>query len=577
MSRPHHIWLSYAACLALAAGAVGWLSFRALDSERAEATARSQALLEENVRLALWRIDSALAPFLAQENSRPFDAYFTDRTGVLTEAPQRQWPVQIRLSFSIDPQGRFNSPQAEPATSERLTQLERLTRRDDLLATIPPPAPSPFGSPLRPAPIPESANGVAQADRAQQKSRADSEFVARSQLLSQNNRLAIANSAFMNVTAEQSALMSARVGSLVPLVRGGHLLLVRRGELLGDVLVQGLWLNWDVLKTELLTQITDLLPHARLEIVDAESVLHDQGRSLAALPVRLDPGPFLELSPATFSPVRVALIAGWGGLVVAALAVAGLLRGILVLSERRADFVSAVTHELRTPLTTFRMYTDLLADESVVDELQRRDYLGTLQREARRLAHLVDNVLAYARLERGGLGNRVRGLSVEMLLAAVTDRLGERAIQVGLRLGVEAPDSVRRLAVRADPSAVEQILFNLVDNACKYAGVADKHSGATDEPAGNGAIRLTATATESRLQLRVRDCGPGIPGDRRRHLFQPFCKSSDDAAQSAPGVGLGLALCRRLARDMGGDLWLDADVSDGAAFVLELPLAQHPD
>ncbi len=113
--------------------------------------------------------------------------------------------------------------------------------------------------------------------------------------------------------------------------------------------------------------------------------------------------------------------------------------------------------------------------------------------------------------------------------------------------------------VLANPSAVEQILVNLVDNVAKYA------SSATDKT-----VHLTFAQTDGLLELRIRDHGPGIARPASRRLFHPFSKSAFEAANSAPGVGLGLALSRRLARDMGGQLHLDDTVTDGACFVLTL-------
>jgi signal transduction histidine kinase len=107
---------------------------------------------------------------------------------------------------------------------------------------------------------------------------------------------------------------------------------------------------------------------------------------------------------------------------------------------------------------------------------------------------------------------------------------------------------------------VEQILLNLVDNACKYA------QGATDRR-----IHLAADRTDGRLLLGVRDHGPGIAAAEAKRLFRPFSKSAREAAHTAPGIGLGLALSRRLARGMGGDLRLD-DADGGARFTLTLPL-----
>jgi signal transduction histidine kinase len=108
---------------------------------------------------------------------------------------------------------------------------------------------------------------------------------------------------------------------------------------------------------------------------------------------------------------------------------------------------------------------------------------------------------------------------------------------------------------------VEQILFKLVDNACKYA------ANATDRR-----LHLSAAADERRIWIRLRDHGGGVSPALQRRLFQAFRKSARDAAHSAPGVGLGLALSKRLARDMHGDLQYEPAV-DGACFVLSLPRA----
>jgi K+-sensing histidine kinase KdpD len=108
---------------------------------------------------------------------------------------------------------------------------------------------------------------------------------------------------------------------------------------------------------------------------------------------------------------------------------------------------------------------------------------------------------------------------------------------------------------------VEQILFNLVDNACKYAA----------PRAAQPVIHVEADTSGKFAMLRVRDHGGGISRSEQRRIFHPFHKSADQAAHSAPGVGLGLALCRRLATAIGGTITLDATHKDGACFMLRLP------
>jgi K+-sensing histidine kinase KdpD len=114
-----------------------------------------------------------------------------------------------------------------------------------------------------------------------------------------------------------------------------------------------------------------------------------------------------------------------------------------------------------------------------------------------------------------------------------------------------------------DVAAIEQILFNLVDNACKYGATASSER----------ILHLEALPDDKFAVLRIRDHGEGISAQGAKRLFKPFSKSAHEAAHSAPGVGLGLALCRRLSRSMGGDLRLDQSIRTGACFVLQLPIS----
>jgi K+-sensing histidine kinase KdpD len=117
---------------------------------------------------------------------------------------------------------------------------------------------------------------------------------------------------------------------------------------------------------------------------------------------------------------------------------------------------------------------------------------------------------------------------------------------------------VANVSITTDQSVVEQILFNLVDNAAKYARTA------TDRR-----IHVTVTGDGGQIAFTVSDHGPGFKHGAGR--LRPFAKSAEESAESAPGVGLGLALCRRLARHLGGRLQIDAANGAGASVSLLLP------
>jgi signal transduction histidine kinase len=237
-----------------------------------------------------------------------------------------------------------------------------------------------------------------------------------------------------------------------------------------------------------------------------------------------------------------------------------LLRGVVKLSERRASFVSSVTHELRTPLTTFGLYSDMLAEGMVKDEAKKQTYLDTLRKESERLTHLVENVLAYSRIERGSARARVEEVEVGSLIDRMCERLRKRAEEVGMELRCEVPQELACQLIKTDTTAVEQIVFNLVDNASKYA---------TEDMDGSHGNVITLRVLERGKQIvfQVRDQGPGVARAERKKLFRAFHKSAQEAAHSKPGVGLGLALCRRLARALGGDLRI-VDCDQGACFEL---------
>jgi signal transduction histidine kinase len=217
-----------------------------------------------------------------------------------------------------------------------------------------------------------------------------------------------------------------------------------------------------------------------------------------------------------------------------------------------------VTHELRTPLTTFRLYSDML-EQGVVTPEKRAGYLSVLAREADRLSHLVENVLTFSRIERGNARANVREEDVAAMLESFRQRFESRLATAGLRLAVEATAGLR---IRADLAAVEHILFNLIDNAAKYAA-----QSAPPE------VLIRAVAANGKVEIAVADHGPGIPAADHGRIFRPFHKSASQAAETKPGVGLGLALSRRLARAQQGELLLGEASSgaSGACFILRLP------
>ncbi len=346
-----------------------------------------------------------------------------------------------------------------------------------------------------------------------------------------------------------------------------ELVLLRRVRIGDETLYQGVLCDWNALRGALIEQISDLFPNAQLLAEPQPSpALLESGRLLGSVPATLETSPpritWNGMGGLLLSPARTTLALAWLAVIGAIIAAGITLRSSIHFGEKRSRFASAVTHELRTPLTTFRMYSEMLADGMVRDEAQRQTYLRTLQQESGRLSTLVENVLSYARLEEGRAARHMQALTADDLIGRVRGVLQRRAEDAGMQLEISnhvGGDGASSQRFTTDAEVVEQILFNLIDNACKYA--ADGEDKRIEIVLGEQADRLTIT---------VRDHGPGISPEHERAIFKAFERGAHGPGDTIPGVGLGLALSRGLARDLGGELTLEHCEGCGACFMLTL-------
>ena len=577
--RPLLVAVAFAVSALVLFGALARITAMTLALERSEAAALQRATQEENVRIALWRLDATLTGLIALENTRPAARFrsASEPAGLLRGLVHARFEVGADRGLRAEPAlaaPRWVAalPIPEPPPRPKVPRAPKPPVQQALLA----PAPEKPAPPERPIardlanvlagrdpwasfqptpgvladPINVACNEDGQQLQYTQEALNTLSFQRR-QELGRQARLVRPASAPPGVEVESAFEARWLDGDLVLLRR------VRRGD---ERLLQGTWIEWPALRAFLLGQVEAVAPASSLQPA-GERVEADPGRRLALLPARLVPGPMLETEPQDWTPVRLSLAAAWGAALLGLVGVGSLLKGAVTLSQRRADFVSAVTHELRTPLTTFRLYTEMLLEDIVPAE-ERPSYLATLKREADRLGHLVENVLTFSRLERRAAAARTESLPLGDLLERIVPPLVERAAQAGLVLNVETSPELSAQRVRVDLASAEQILLNLVDNACKYA----------PNPV-QPTLHLATALRGRRAAVRLHDHGPGIEPRERRRIFRTFHRSAARAAGSAPGVGLGLALSRRLALQMGGDLRLVAfqeGAEEGASFELWL-------
>ncbi len=229
------------------------------------------------------------------------------------------------------------------------------------------------------------------------------------------------------------------------------------------------------------------------------------------------------------------------------------------LARQRAHFAAAAAHELRTPIAGLQLHAEMLA-EGLGDPGQRAHYAAIVSSEAARLGRVVANMLDLSRLERGAqLANPVPGELGEAV-ARLVERARPRLEDAGVVLELALEPGLPTASFDAD--ALHQILDNLLDNA-------EKHTRSVAERR----VRVAVRRSGDRLAVEVRDNGPGVPRGRHRDLFRPFTRRAE--APRMPGLGLGLALARGLARAQGGELVVAPEDGPGAAFVLQLPPARQ--
>ncbi|HRE09126.1 MAG TPA: ATP-binding protein [Opitutaceae bacterium] len=254
-----------------------------------------------------------------------------------------------------------------------------------------------------------------------------------------------------------------------------------------------------------------------------------------------------------------------GGLLVSTFMAAILAGGGLLLrqaresaaeAERKTSFVANVSHEFKTPLTTIRLYAELLSQKRVKNASQADDYLRVIGQETERLTRLVNNALDFSRLEQGRKHFNPVPVDLTAEINRILDVHTPRVSECQLQLIRHLPD--QPLPAVVDRDALEQIVLNLVDNACKYA-------------AEGGELTVSLEVRNPGARLRVADRGPGIPPEHRERIFDKFHRVDDNLTADKSGAGLGLSIARQLARGLGGDLRHEPRPDGGSVFVLDLP------
>ena len=569
LSRPNALWVLFAIVISLSAVGLAVLSQHAMKLNRDQRTSEARENLQQNLSVALWRLDSRLGPYIATlhdfdksifPQNQPAE-FILQRFAIRQDNTKSAGGFRIVSSNEASEWGTKSSMMQSGNSSDDCPNWNRL------VTTIPVHSIVDAVEELIPNPVminqiindnqnygvQVSQNSMRQAaipdpPRSQQSLANRIDAVQQQLNISRDSTPTVESQ-----TTPNTKWMSVWINEQLVVMRSSQSDLRE---------LEGVWVDWPRLRESLAEDIKDILPDASVRAVTTIDEI-DPARTLAAIPAMIDSNQVISIHP-NWSPTHTALSLAWFALCCSALIASIALSRLIALSERRAAFVSAVTHELRTPLTTFRLYSDLLARDMVSDPGDRKEYFQTLQREADRLTHLVDNVLRYSKLQRTSKAAALETIVLGQWIDRIEPRLKARLADADMTLVIEksvgdAMDSQSDLWA-TDPPAMEQVLFNLIDNAAKYA------SNASDRR-----VHLAATIKDQFVTLQVSDHGDGVPNALRTTIFKPFTKSAEQAAETAAGVGLGLALAKQTVVALGGNLTYQHGKDGGASFLLRIP------
>jgi signal transduction histidine kinase len=229
----------------------------------------------------------------------------------------------------------------------------------------------------------------------------------------------------------------------------------------------------------------------------------------------------------------------------------------LKVARLQSEFVSAVSHEFRTPLTSLRQLSEMLIDRPGIADDRRRTYYEALARQTDRLHRLVESLLDFGRIEAGTSPYRLAPLDAGAFIRDLVHQFATDRAARGHEVRLEMPAAPGVIA--ADPDALTNALWNLLDNAVKYSP-------------GSPIVWVDVAVEGSMLAIRVRDRGLGIPAAEQREIFGKFVRGATARAGNIDGTGIGLAMVTHIASAHRGSVSVESEPGAGSTFTLHLPL-----
>ena len=226
------------------------------------------------------------------------------------------------------------------------------------------------------------------------------------------------------------------------------------------------------------------------------------------------------------------------------------------MDEAKDEFLYTVTHELRTPLTSIRSLSEIVHDNTDLDEEERQKFLKAVVTETERLSHLITQVLNLEKYENGRQQLHLSSFDFVKFTEETIASFAILAKENGVDFKLNMPNSM--LLIRADKDLLQQVMVNLIGNAMKFTKTGD-------------CIEVHVVEDTEQLEVTVSDTGKGIPLEWQPFIFDKFFQAKNQTTKKPLGTGLGLAICKRIIEMHGGSIVVKSEPEKGARFTFTIP------
>jgi len=229
----------------------------------------------------------------------------------------------------------------------------------------------------------------------------------------------------------------------------------------------------------------------------------------------------------------------------------------LHLSKMKSYFMSTVSHEFKSPLTSIRQMAEMLVHGRVPSTERQHKYHTTILQQSERLSHLIDNILDFSKMEEGQKVFRFEKADITPVVKNVVESFKDHKALQGFNIDISIPEPVPEIVF--DREAMEQVMHNLLDNACKYSGDARK-------------VEVQLLSKGNNVIISVRDYGVGIRKEDHDKIFSRFYRTGDELTQTVKGSGIGLTIVKQLVEAHNGEITVGSSPGKGSTFTVILPM-----